>query len=132
MPDETTLGVDIRTIPGQRADAIQRRLQAAVGSEATITPLETEDSITTDFEDEWVQEVCDVMEAPLGRRPGPAGVAYFTDGSVLKAAYGGPPTVILGPGEPTQAHKTDEYCLVSNLSVAVDAYTEIARRWCCA
>ena len=132
VPDETRLGVDIRTIPGQEADDIQRRLQAALGEHVQVTPLESEDSITTDFDDEWVQEVVDVMTEPLGRRPGPAGVAYFTDGSVLKAAYGDPPTIILGPGEPTQAHKTDEYCLVSNLEVAVEAYTEVARRWCCA
>ena len=30
---------------------------------------------------------------------------YFTDASALNAAYGGPPTVILGPGELEMAHK---------------------------
>ena len=45
-------------------------------------------------------------------------------------AYGNPPTVILGPGEPDMAHKTDEYCLVSKIEAAADVYTEIAKRWC--
>ena len=78
-----------------------------------------------------MQDVYEVMTECLGRRPSPAGVTYFTDGSNLKTAYGDPPTIILGPGETTQAHKTDEYCFVSNLEMSLEAYIEIARRWCC-
>ena len=132
VPDQARLGIDIRTIPGQDAHDIKNRLQKAAGAEATVTLLQSEASLITDVGDEWVQEVYEIMTERLGRRPSPGGVTYFTDGSNLKAAYGDPPTIILGPGETTQAHKTDEYCLVSNLEMSLEAYIEIARRWCCA
>jgi succinyl-diaminopimelate desuccinylase len=56
--------------------------------------------------------------------------AYFTDASALAPAYGRPPTVICGPGDADQCHRTDESCSVSKLETAADAYFEIARRWC--
>ncbi|MAG70574.1 MAG: M20 family metallopeptidase [Vicinamibacterales bacterium] len=130
VPDEAEIGVDIRTIPGQTAEGIQDRLKTALGGEATVTNIASEDSVVTDAGDAWVQEVYDVMEPLLGQRPEPATAVYFTDGSVLKPAYGGPPTVILGPGEPTCAHKTDEYCSVAKLESSTEAYLEIMRRWC--
>jgi succinyl-diaminopimelate desuccinylase len=49
---------------------------------------------------------------------------------VLTPAYGNPPTIILGPGEPEMAHKTDEFCHLSKIEWAIEAYTEIARTWC--
>ena len=130
VPDEAEIGVDIRTIPGQTADEIEVRLEAALGPEVGVTNIANEDSVVTDARDEWVQQVYDVMEPLLGRRPQPATAVYFTDGSVLKPAYGGPPTVILGPGEPTCAHKTDEYCSIVKLEAATEAYLDIMRRWC--
>jgi succinyl-diaminopimelate desuccinylase len=45
-------------------------------------------------------------------------------------AYGNPPTVILGPGEPQMAHQTDEYCDMQRIEVAVEAYEQLIRRWC--
>ena len=130
VPDEAEIGVDIRTIPGQTADEVEARLEAALGPEVGVTNIANEDSVVTDADDEWVQQVYDVMEPLLGRRPQPATAVYFTDGSVLKPAYGGPPTVILGPGEPTCAHKTDEYCSIVKLETATEAYLDIMRRWC--
>ncbi len=130
VPDEAEIGVDIRTIPGQTADQIEVRLEVALGPEVGVTNIANEDSVVTDARDEWVQQVYDVMEPLLGRRPQPATAVYFTDGSVLKPAYGGPPTVILGPGEPTCAHKTDEYCSIVKLETATEAYLDIMRRWC--
>ena len=51
------------------------------------------------------------------------------EGSALALAYGGVPTVILGPGEASMAHQTDEYCVVDRIGEAVEAYTEIGRHW---
>jgi len=76
-----------------------------------------------------MQEVFDIMGGIIGARPEIQTATYFTDASALEPAYGGVPTVILGPGEAAMAHQTDEYCLVDNISQAVEAYTEIARRW---
>ena len=130
VPDEAEIGIDIRTIPGQTAESIQKQLQGALGSEVDVTNIASENSVLTDSRNEWVQQVYEVMETRLGRRPEPATAVYFTDGSVMKPAYGDPPTVILGPGEPKCAHKTDEYCSVENLAMVTDAYLEIMCRWC--
>ena len=87
-------------------------------------------AISSDSEDPWVQEVFDVMGQILCESPEPRALPFFTDGSALKPALGGPPTVILGPSETAMAHKTDEYCFVHRLAEALAAYIEIAQRWC--
>jgi succinyl-diaminopimelate desuccinylase len=87
-------------------------------------------AVAADPEDRWVREVFDVMESYIAERPVPRGVSYFTDASALTAAFGHPPTVILGPGEPGMAHKTDEFCRLSRIEEATAAYTDIAGKWC--
>ena len=86
----------------------------------------------TDPQNGWVQEVFDIMEPFLNERPEPRGAAYFTDASIFTPALGNPPTIILGPGEPTMAHKTNEFCYISRIEDATEAYFEIAKRWCAA
>lgn len=56
-------------------------------------------------------------------------VPYFTDASLLLPALGDPPCIILGPGEPSMAHQTDEYCLLSRLAEAEQLYGDIIRDW---
>ena len=73
--------------------------------------------------------VFDVIAEILGKMPEVHTATYFTDAAALTPAYGGPPTVILGPGEAAMAHQTDEYCVVDRIDQAVDAYVEIAKRW---
>ena len=64
-----------------------------------------------------------------GEKPLARGVSYLTDASALGPALGHPPTLILGPGEASQAHQTDEYCLVRNIRQAAEIYFEIGRAW---
>ncbi|MGC9325896.1 MAG: M20/M25/M40 family metallo-hydrolase, partial [Desulfomonilia bacterium] len=130
VPDKAAIGIDIRSISGQSHETITNDLQAWLGKDVFIRKLMDVPSVYTDPEHEWIQQVFDVMTPILAGRPIPRGVNYFTDASILTPAFGGIPTVILGPGEPHMAHKTDEYCLVSRIEQAVEAYTEIARRWC--
>jgi succinyl-diaminopimelate desuccinylase len=132
VPDQTTLGIDIRTIPGQREDDVVSRLRERVGHDVEVDLLESASSVETDRRHPWVQDVIDIVGAQLGAVPDAGGATYFTDASVLTSAFGHPPTVIIGPGEASQAHKTDEYCEVQKIEDAVDIYTSIARRWCCA
>jgi len=128
VADAATIGVDIRLVPGQSEAALFDRLRKELGADVTVERLEQAGSVETDAGNPWVRSVFDLMEGYLGGRPAPAGVPYFTDGSVLTPAFGNVPTVILGPGEPQMAHTTDEYCRVSLLEASVEAYTAIARR----
>jgi succinyl-diaminopimelate desuccinylase len=78
----------------------------------------------------WIQEVFDVMQPYLGKRPEARVATYFTDAAALNLAYKAPPTVILGPGEAHMAHQTDEFCETERIREAVAAYEDITRRWC--
>jgi len=130
VPDKARIGIDIRTIPGKDHKEIQESIQEALGQDIKVKLLEEARSIATDFEQEWVQQVCEIMAGILGERPAPSAASFFTDASVLTPAYDNPPTIILGPGEPAMAHKTDEYCYISKIEEATQAYVEIAMDWC--
>ena len=130
VPDEATLGIDIRTLPDQEEDDIHNQLAAVLGRDVAIQKLNGARGISTDPEHPWVQQVFELMGKLVGRRPEPAGAPYFTDASVLTPACGNPPTLILGPGEPQMAHTTDEYCYLWKIELALEAYTEIAKNWC--
>ncbi|MDR6288871.1 MULTISPECIES: M20 family metallopeptidase [Inquilinus] len=129
VPDRAEIQVDIRTIPGQSNDAICREVEAVLGEGVELSRIVDVGAVATSPQDEWISGVFDLCERAIGQRIDPAGAAFFTDASVLAPAMGGIPVLILGPGEPTMAHKTDEYCLVPAIDAAVGLYTEIGRRW---
>lgn len=130
IPAEATVSLDIRILPGQTEPEVRRQLAAALGVNVELQFLHGAASVGSDANHEWVQRVFDTMQELTGSRPVPAGATYFTDCSVLTPAYGNPPTVILGPGEPEVAHKTDEYCYLSKIDLACEAYVAIAQNWC--
>ncbi|NCF29044.1 MAG: ArgE/DapE family deacylase [Gammaproteobacteria bacterium] len=129
VPDMAEIGIDIRTTPDQDHAAIRSHLTGYLGDSVVLDPIVDVGGVLTDPGNEWMQEVFDVMSGILGSRPEPHTAAYFTDASALTPAYGGAPTIILGPGEATLAHQTDEYCFTAKIEEAVEAYMEIARRW---
>ena len=129
VPDMAEIGIDIRTTPGQDHATILSNLSGYLGDGVELETVVDVGGVLTDPANEWMQEVFDIMSGILGSRPEAHTAAYFTDASALAPAYGGAPTVILGPGEATMAHQTDEYCIVDRIGEAVEAYTEIARRW---
>jgi succinyl-diaminopimelate desuccinylase len=130
VPDRTTIGVDIRTIPSQTNENIFSWLKSCLGEDVLLKKIVDVGSVATDPELEWVQDVFDITGAYLGERPEPRGVNYFTDASVLTPAYENVPTVILGPGEAQMAHKTDEYCCISKIEHSFGIYTDLLSKWC--
>ncbi len=130
VPDKAEIGLDIRIVPGQTPDQVTRDLEHVLGEKIELTLLDYAQGISTDPDHPWVQEVFDILKPYLGQRPEPAGAPYFTDASVLTSHFGNPPTIILGPGEPDQAHQSNEYCYVEKIQEAVQYYTEIATKWC--
>ncbi len=130
VPDQARIGIDIRTVPTQKHAHIHDELCAVLGPEVHLETLLDVESVYSDPDDEWVQRVFDVMQPYLGTRPEARTATYFTDAAALKPAYGNPPTVILGPGEPQMAHQTDEYCELERVVRSTDAFIEIMRDWC--
>jgi succinyl-diaminopimelate desuccinylase len=129
VPDRTEFTLDLRTLPGQDHAGLREIIARRLGPEVEIEPGVAAEAVWTPPEDPWAVQVFDIMEGVLGRRPEPQGLSYFTDAPNLAGAMGGPPIIILGPGEPEQAHQTDEFCRVDRIAQAAEAYLEIGARW---
>lgn len=130
VPDEAVVGIDIRTVPGTSHAQLLRDLSRQIGEDASLEVMMDLESIYTPPEHAWMQSVYDIMQPVLGERPQPRAATYFTDAAALVPALAGPPTVILGPGEPQMAHQTDEYCVLDRIEAAVHAYERIIAQWC--
>ncbi len=130
VPDEVVLGVDIRTIPSQRHEAVRLELARALGPDVELTTRVDVPGLCTEASHPFVRQVFDLVEPRLGRRPEAASAPYFTDASILTPAFGGIPTVVLGPGTMGQAHQTDESVEVRCIEETTEVYRELGRRWC--
>ncbi|MFZ1427009.1 MAG: M20 family metallopeptidase [Geminicoccaceae bacterium] len=129
VPDSAILGIDIRPIPGQSGQSVVARL-ATLLPDAEIELLVDAPPLWTDGGGDWLAQVVERAATITGRSTPPAPVPFATDAGYLTPAYGSPPTVILGPGETEQAHKTDEWCSLLRIEQATDLYVDLARAWC--
>jgi succinyl-diaminopimelate desuccinylase len=133
VPDEATIGIDIRTLPGMSHPTVLADLAHYLQHPHSAVELRTlvdAPAVHTAATDPWVRQVFELAGAD-GPAPEEASLApYFTDAAVLKPALGDVPTVILGPGEPQQAHQTNEYAVVARIEEAAAIYQALIHRWC--
>jgi len=129
VPDRADIGVDIRTIPGMDHAALREGLASDMGEGAEMDVMVDLKGVWTEPNVPWIAAAAARAGAITGQPVEPRTAAYFTDASVLTPAYGGIPTLILGPGEPAMAHQTDEYCLVDKLPEAVAIYRALIEDW---
>jgi len=130
VPDSASVGVDIRTVPGMDHAAVRAKLQALLGSEAEIEVFSDMNAVWTEPGQDWVQRVFEITGRTLGVKPEPRAQTYNTDAGNLLKVYKGAPTVVLGPGEPQQAHQTDEWCSMERIRQSVAIYEDLIRDWC--
>lgn len=126
VPDTAELSIDIRTVEGQDHDALFRCLCERLGPHIGLTRLLDVAPVWTDPSDSWVQRVLELVRGHAAPASTQQVATFFTDAAALRPALGMPPTVILGPGEPTQAHQTDEYCEVAKILSATAIFTALA------
>ena len=129
VPDSATIGVDIRTIPGQDHRQLREKLGRALGADVELVPIVDVEAIYSNPDEPWLQHVFAVAERQIGERPAPRTATYFTDAAVLNDVYRDIPICVLGPGEPHLAHQTDEFCLVDRVEQSVAIYTDLMREW---
>jgi succinyl-diaminopimelate desuccinylase len=129
VPDLAEIGVDIRTIPGQRHAEVAGALAGYLGAEVEVEPFIDVEGVWTDPGHPWMRQVYAAVERATGIEADVRAATYFTDAAFLTPAYGRPPTVILGPGEPELAHQTDEYCVVERIREAEAIFTYLALEW---
>jgi succinyl-diaminopimelate desuccinylase len=130
VPDEATIGVDIRTVADMDHAVLLARIRGLLGKEAELDVFSDMGAVWTEPDEQWVQKVFEVCGRHLGARPSPKTATYNTDAGNLRKAYAGAPTVVLGPGEAQLAHQTDEYVSMERIRQAVAIYEELVRDWC--
>lgn len=130
VPDKAEIGIDIRTIPGQRHARVKEEIAAALGGEAEVDTMVDVESVWTDPSDPWIRQVFITCEAVQGVASEVKAAPYFTDASALTPALGAVPTIILGPGPASMAHQTDEWCEIAKIDEAVDVYRRLIAQWC--
>ena len=128
VPDAAKIGVDIRTVPGMDHAALIARLKQTLG-DAELDVFSDLPPVWTEPHEAWMRRVFEICNAELGAAPEVRTATYMTDAANLLKVYRGAPTVVLGPGEPQQAHQTDEYCSMERIRQAVALYEALIRDW---
>lgn len=135
IPDRAIAEFDMRTLPGQSHDDILAAIQTIAreieaeyeGGKIVVEPIISLPALDTPADSSIVRAALDIRHE-LGAPAGEAGGAsYFTDGSVLQSV--GTDILILGPGDPGEAHQTDESLDLSDFLTSRRIYTEMARRF---
>jgi acetylornithine deacetylase/succinyl-diaminopimelate desuccinylase-like protein len=128
IPDSVSLGVDRRLLPGEDPDAVVAELERVVA--ATVRPPFTAQiAVARRWPPYAIDAARPVVQAAAaavrasGREPGFAMDSAANDSSWLDAA--GIDTVLLGPGEPTAAHATDESVAPREVAAAVAVYARL-------
>jgi succinyl-diaminopimelate desuccinylase len=129
VPDRAEIQIDMRTTPGLDHAALREKIRAHMAEDAAIETLIDLPGIWTAPEDPWAASVAEIAARVTGEPRAVKTATYFSDASVFVPAMGGPPTLILGPGEPGLAHQTDEWCDVERVRQAHAIYAEVIAAW---
>jgi succinyl-diaminopimelate desuccinylase len=131
VPDEARITVDTRSVPGIDHGHVCRSMQALLAPlGAKVRQIVDTPSLYTEPANEWVQRVFEACTPYVGSRPEPRTITFSTDGADLKRGFGGPPAVILGPGEPRLAHQTDEWCSMTRIEQSTELFRTLMQDWC--
>lgn len=129
VPDRAEVEIDLRTIPSLEHAELKRRIRQQMKEDLQLETLVDLPGIWTSPQHPWVQRVGGIVARITGEATPVSTATYFTDASVLVPAMEGAPALVLGPGEPTLAHQTDEWCSIDRIGQATAIYREIIRDW---
>lgn len=129
VPDQASMTVDIRLVPGVRADELVSRISSLAGSTVDVRTLLTMPAVYTPPDSPFSALMADAVAAATGSAAWAPPAAYFTDASVLAPALGDAEVVLLGPGDPDLAHTAGESCSVARIHEAVDIYEHALGLW---
>ncbi|NNC37981.1 MAG: M20 family metallopeptidase [Hyphomonadaceae bacterium] len=131
VPDRAFFTIDIRTNAMKDHAAFFDDLKTYLGDDVELEITSQIPAVSTDLADPFIKATAKACAEVLGDEfnPDPVGLTFATDAGVLHPHYQCP-TVILGPGEQSVMHQTDEFVYVHRIEQAVRIYTHIAKSWC--
>jgi len=123
VPDQCTVSIDMRTLPGQEHGEIFRQVEALIEKlahrvehfKAAVAVSNDRPPVMTEPQHPFVAGFSRAVETATGTKPAPRGMFAFTDGSILAPRLN-LPLVVCGPGQPNIAHQPDEYVEISQLT----------------
>ncbi len=130
VPDKCTLGIDIRTIPGQNHNAIIADFEGVLDKckaanpnfEGDVSVVRQVHAMETDDDCAFVRDLCSATSISDTKA-----VGFTTDGPHFASL--GAPVVIFGPGNGELCHKPDEYIEITDMDKAAEYYKDIIRRF---
>ncbi|MDR0826759.1 MAG: M20/M25/M40 family metallo-hydrolase [Desulfovibrio sp.] len=129
IPDKAVLTMDMRTVPGQDHARLVGDFAALAGTEVLVKSLIDLQAVWTNPYHPWCVGVRRLLASFLGAEPGIACIQYFTDAAAARALFPDLPLLIMGPGDPAMAHKTDEACPLQHIRSAQAIYEALIRDW---
>lgn len=131
VPEQCSIDIDRRTLPGEEPEEIwrdyKRRLEALAPRKIRVgEPYILDFALDTDAQSPLVTTLSQEVRA-VGKDPEVAGVNYGTDAS--KIARLGVPTVVFGPGSIRQAHSAAEYIDTGELATAAQVLANLLERF---
>src|SRR5262249_12525994 len=87
VPDEGSIGVDIRTVAGMDHAALLSRVKVLLGKEAELDVFSDMNAVWTEPDEEWVRRVFEICGKHLGAAPEAKTATYNTDAGNLLKAY---------------------------------------------
>lgn len=126
VPDQCTLGIDIRTLPGQDQAALLQDFQGMLDHlkrthpdfHAEMSIIRSVGALETDDQCPFVRDFCHAVHIPQTEA-----VGFTTDGPCLASL--GLPIVIFGPGKGRVCHQPDECIALADVEQAVDYYKQV-------
>ena len=132
VPDRCTIGIDIRTLPGQDNQALVKDLEKKLVKlkeknpkfDAEVSVVRDVPPLETDSKCDFVKDFCSVVRAGQTQSK-----ASCTDGPCFVPLR--VPIVIFGPGQHELCHQPNEFIQISDVEKAVEYYKKIIYKFLC-
>ncbi|MER5389554.1 M20 family metallopeptidase [Saccharopolyspora sp. NPDC002686] len=128
VPDRADLLLDIRTTPEFTADDARTAITELALPGTEIAAELDLPGVATSAEDPLARAIVAALR-PENADEKPEYATYFTDASVLAPALGSPAVIVYGPGDPDQAHVSDETCSVTAIRETTESLTRLLTTW---
>ena len=135
VPDECTIQIDRRLLPGESVPEVLNHYQLLIDqlaandprfSAAMESPMLTDEALNTPV-DAPIARLGGTILSEMGLNGEPCGVPFGSDASKLSRQ--GIPSLIFGPGSIDQAHAAEEYVEIEPVEQAFEFYREFIRRF---